>query len=153
MPTSLTVERFGPAVLALLGGIACFFFGAVVPDRFAKELLAAILSAAAVFAGFLTTALTILLSLGSTAVGRRLARRGKLPHLYAYLKRAIESCLLLSVICLVEFFFIVENGGIPPLLTSALAASVVYAGATIYRIVDILVTVMGQMTETETKDG
>lgn len=153
MPTSLTVERFGPGVLALFGGVACWYFGGVVPDRFARELLAAILSAAAVFAGFLTTTLTVLLSLGATAVGRRLARRGKLPYMHAYIKRAIEGCLLLSVICLTAFFFAEEKIGLPTWISSTLAASVIYAGATIYRIVDILVTVMGQMDETDSQNG
>lgn len=153
MPSSLTVERYGPAVFAALGAIVWFICGQDIPARFAKELLSAILSAAAISCGFLTTALTIIMSLGTTAVGRRLARRGKMPYLYKYLKSAIVSCLVLSAVCVAGFFFSDEITGIATLPSSVIMASTIFAGAAIYRIVDILIVVMRQVSEPEDLDG
>ena len=153
MPKPLTVERFAPGVLSLLCGLLWFLYEKAIPASFSKELLAAILSAAAICAGFLTTALTIVMSLGTTAVGRRLARRGRLKYLFQYLKSAIHSSLLLSLVCLGGFFFIDDQAGIIGLPSSVLVAALVYSGATISRIVGILVEVMAQLSEPEQKDG
>ncbi|WP_291517508.1 hypothetical protein [Acidovorax sp.] len=153
MPNRLTVERFAPAVLAVLCGLWWYLAGSTISPKFSKELLAAILSAAAICAGFLTTSLTIVMSLGATAVGRRLARRNRLAHLFQYLKSAIHSSLLLSLVCLGGFFFIDEDTGIATLPSGVLAASLVFTGGTISRIVGILVEVMIQLSEPEHKDG
>lgn len=150
---SLTVERFAPATLAVACGVCWYVWGGSIPAKFAKELLAAILSAAAICAGFLTTALTIIMSLGATAVGRRLARRKRLKFLYDYLRSAIHSSLLLSLVCLGAFFFVEEDSGIQRLPAGMLVAALVFAGATISRIVGILVEVMSQLEEPEHKDG
>lgn len=153
MPKRLTVERFAPAVLSLLCGMWWYFSGSSISAKFSKELLAAILSAAAICAGFLTTSLTIVMSLGATAVGRRLARRNRLKYLFQYLKSAIHSSLLLSMVCLGGFFFIDDDSGIASLPSGLLVASLVFTGATISRIVGILVEVMTQLSEPENKDG
>lgn len=129
------------------------FGGCTVPASLAKEMLAAVLSAAAVFAGFLTTALTILMSIGATAIGRRLAKRNRLKYLFGYLKSAINGCLLLIAGCIGAFFLIEEPAGVGRYPSGVLVAAVVYAGAAILRIVRILVLVVDQMGEPDQAEG
>lgn len=153
MPQPLTVERFAPAVLAVLCGVWWYAAECSIPAKFSKELLAAILSAAAICAGFLTTALTIVMSLGTTPIGKRLARRGRLTYLFQYLKSAIHSSLVLSVACLGGFFFIDDESGIAPLPSGLLVTALIFAGASISRIVGILVEVTTQLSEPKSEDG
>ena len=153
MPTAFTIERFWPVSLAFICAVVWVLGECTVPANLAKEMLAAVLSAAAVFAGFLTTALTILMSIGATAIGRRLAKRNKLKHLFSYLKSAINGCLLLIAGCIAAFFLIEEPTGIGRYASGFLVAAVVYAGAAIFRIVRILVLVVDQMGEPDQADG
>lgn len=81
MPTRLTIERSAPVIAALAAAVLWWAAGLKIPGGVAKEMLGAMLSAAAICAGFLTTAMSILMSLGTTAVGRRLARRKRMPYL------------------------------------------------------------------------
>jgi len=149
MLTPLQIERWHPAVLGVLSGAGCCFLGVAISGLIAKELLSAIISAAAISAGFLTTALSILMSVGQTAIGRQLKRHGRLGHLFGYLREAIASCLLLCGVCLLGFFMIAEQVGISSWASAFVVGSSLYAAFAMWRIVRILSRVFLAMSEPE----
>jgi hypothetical protein len=115
-------------------------------------MLAAILSAAAICAGFLTTAMSILMSLGGTAVGRRLARRKRLPFLAGYLRQAIYGCVVVSFMSLWAFLLI-NDSGLNQFFSSALISAIAFASAAFMRIVWILAHVMEELAQPEDQQG
>lgn len=153
MPTRLQIERWGPLLMGLLGAAAWWMFDGEISSFYAKELLAALLSAAAIAAGFLTTALSILLPLAATEVGRKLRRSNYLPHLYNYLRRALYSCLALAIICVCAFFYLKEGAAPPHLLATVLIFSSAYSAAALVRIAEVLINLFELASEPEDKDG
>jgi len=153
MPSRLQIERWGPLLLAVVGALAWWLFDGQIAAYFAKELLAALLSAAAIAAGFLTTALSILLPLSSTEVGRRLRRSGYLPHLYEYLRRALYSCLVLAIVCVVAFFYLRESASPPWALSLLIVTSAIYSAAALARIAEVLINLFELASEPEDKGG
>lgn len=101
----------------------------------------------------MTTALSILLSLGSSAVGRRLHRRGKLPQLFGYLRSAIYSCLLLAVVCVTGFLLFDERIGLGPMVSTLIVSVSVFAATSVARILEILIKLFTAMSEPEDRDG
>jgi hypothetical protein len=145
MFTKLPLERYYPAGLGVCGLLVACFADWTIPAQVSKELLGALISATSILAGFLTTAMTILLPIGSTEIGRRLKRRNKLNFLHSYLRAAIWSCLLLLVICVVCFFLVVpqEQAVRPKSVTWHFGSVIVigagiYCAATVARIVHII---------------
>ena len=151
--TSLQIERFGPIVFALVCGAGWWCQGGAIPETIAKELLAALLSGAAVGAGFLTTAMSIILPMGATRVGRRLKKRGKLPYLIGYLRAAIYGCLLLVVASVAGFFQIAPGAGLTGFWGLLLVLACAYCAASMVRVVEILIKVLAQMAEPENLNG
>lgn len=151
--TNLQRERYGPAAAGCLVAACWFLWKWTIPDHMAKELLAAVLSAAAICAGFLTTAVSVLMTMGATAVGKRLRKRNRLPDLFTYLRKAIFSCLILCALCIVGFFVHVKDEGISTIPSALLLGMITYSGAAFARIVPILITVFEQMCEPTDKNG
>lgn len=149
MLNRLQVEAWAPLLLSVAAAGTWFFLDGHISHLFAKELLSAIISAAAVGAGFLTTALSILMTLGGTAIGRQVKRRGKLEQLYGYIRSAIYSCLLLVGICVVAFFAVIDNEGIGTTVSGIVAGIAVYCLTSMVRIVEILVCLFMAMAEPE----
>lgn len=149
MLTRLQVESWAPLLLSTAVAVTWFFLGGWISHLFAKELLSAIISAAAVGAGFLTTALSILMTLGGTSIGQQIKRRRKLDHLYGYIRSAIYSCLLLVAVCTAAFFSFVDNKGIGTLVSSLISGAAVYCMVSMARIVEILVRLFTAMSEPE----
>ncbi|QXL84120.1 hypothetical protein [Comamonas sp. NLF-1-9] len=149
MPTPLQLERHAPWLLGLACALAWWRLGGEIPAAIAKELLAALLSAAAICAGFLTTALTVVLPMGGTVIGRQLKRRGKLHLLHGYVRAAIYGALALVALCVLGFFQ-VPSGGTGALWASSLIMGVaMYCAAAMVRVVEILIKVMLAMSEEE----
>jgi hypothetical protein len=117
----------------------------------AKELLSALLSAAAIAAGFMTTALSILLPMGGTDVGHRLHKRGKLPLLFGYLRSATYGCLALSFICVVGLFAFEESAGLGSLMSTLVIGFAVFSAMALARILEILIKVLTAMAVPEDK--
>jgi hypothetical protein len=86
------IERSYPFALALLStpGWFCLFRWLNLTTQEAKDLFGAILNVSAIAAGFLGTAASILLTMGSTAVMRDFQQSGTLPLLNRYIVSAIR---------------------------------------------------------------
>jgi len=153
MLTHLQAERFAPALFAGVCAFGWWRLGLGIPDQFAKELLGALISSAAICAGFLTTAMAILLPMGDTAVGRRLKRRGKLPYLYGYLRAAIYSCLFVVAVCLAAFFQLKPEVGITGAVAWIVAGACAYCAAAMVRVVEIIIKIMIGMADASDADG
>lgn len=151
--TPLQIERWGPIVFALVCGAGWWWLGCSIPETIAKELLAALLSGAAIGAGFLTTAMSVMLPLGATPIGRKLQRRGKLPTLFGYLRAAIYGCLLLVAASVAGFFQFEVGLGVTGVWSQLLVMAFAYCAASMVRIVEILITVLEQMSEPEDLNG
>lgn len=149
MLTRLQVEAWTPLLLSAAVALTWFLSDGAISHLIAKELLSASISAAAVGAGFLTTALSILMTLSGSAIGRQIKRRGKLEQLYSYLRSAIYSCLLLVGVCVIAFFFFVENEGVRTPASSIVVGVAVYCMTSMARIVEILVRLFTAMSEPE----
>lgn len=149
----LQIERFGPLIISLTVTLAVWFKGTIPDPQVVKELLAALLSAAAISAGFLTTALTVLLPIASTHIGRQLKRRNKLNELFRYVQAAIYSCIALSVVSVVGLFRLDPAIGLDRFTAIAVVALAVHAAAAFVRILEILVRVLPQMGEPEDLNG
>lgn len=147
------LERHGPLVAAAALGVAWWGLGGPLPVFVAKELLGALLMAAAIAAGFMTTALSILLPVGSTAIGRQLRRRGKLSALFGYARSAIYACLALALVSVVGFLFFDPNTGVRHGLAVVIVAVSGYAALSLARMVEILLKVFSAMAEPEDRDG
>ena len=153
MLTRLQVERYGPLFLGLLTATLTWWRGGSLSPETAGQLLPSLLSAAAITAGFMTTALSVLLPIGGTAIGRRLKRRNKFDLLFSYLRAAVYSCVVLAVICVVGLFRVDPVLGLDKLSTGALVTIAVYSTATFIRILEILIQILPQLAEPEDKNG
>jgi hypothetical protein len=153
MLTDLQRERWSPIALGILSGAIGWWLDVTISHWIAKELLSALISAAAICAGFLTTALSIMMTLGGTAIGRQIKRRGKLSHLFAYLREAIYSSLCLCGVCLLGFFQIADQVGMSVWASALVVGCFIYSTFAMVRIVRILSRVIQAMSAPEDSSG
>lgn len=152
--THLDVERFAPFALAVMAAGAWFCLGGTVSEAHGSQLLSALLSAAAISAGFLATALSVLLPMGSTELGRRLHAKGLLVYVHRYLRSAIFGCMLLAALCVVLFFLLPRGQpGLGRGLSVLLVGVTVYAAAAWVRMVEILLYLFERMSQPEDRRG
>lgn len=147
MPTALQIERYTPAALGAACALAWWWWGGRIPESIAKELLGALLSAAAICAGFLTTALTVILPMGGTAIGKQIKRRGKMSHLHGYVRAAIYGALALVALCVLGFFQVPQGGAGAAWVSALIIGAAVYSAAAMVRVVEILIKVMAAMSQ------
>lgn len=138
MFTRLQIERWAPLVIASGVGLTWYVLDCQIASSIAKEFLAALLSSASIAAGFLTTALSILLPMSAMSVGKQLKNSKYLPYLFAYLRRAIYGCLWLAAVSVLGFFSIAGGKEIPLFLTTLIVWSSVYAALALARIAEVL---------------
>ena len=153
MISKLTIERFGPYVVGSIAAFIWWFSDLSIPAAFAKELLSAVISAASVCAGFLTTALSILMTLGSSAIGRQIERRNKTALLFGYLRNAIYGCLLLAAMCVAGYFWIEDSKGIATPASTIFIGISVFSIASIVRIIEILIRIFQSMSSSSSGTG
>ncbi|WP_460565404.1 hypothetical protein [Hydrogenophaga aquatica] len=135
-------------------GAVWFLAKCDVPSEFAKELLGALISASAISAGFLTTALSILLPLGSTETGRRLQNSGHMLSLHRFLRSGILSCLFLAVLCIAAFLFLSpESKSIGKYWSTAILISGTHSTASLVRVAEILLNLFERLSVPENQDG
>ena len=150
----LQMERFGPQILAAALATAWHLAGLSVPSDNAKELLSALISAAAISAGFLTTALSILLPMGSTETGRRMHAAGYMPLLHRYLRSAMFSCLLLSGLCLAALFILEPSAtAMGRWWAVIIVANTAHAAASLVRVAVVLLNLFERMSKPEDLKG
>ena len=152
MPTPIQVERWAPTWIACATSVAWWWCDGEIPEYFAKELLAALISAAAVAAGFLTTALSILLPIATSTTGAKLRKSGYDRDLFKYMRSAIWSCMTLAAIAVVAFFTFKANK--PSALASALLIyTAAHAAAALVRVAEILLSIFERASEPDDKNG
>lgn len=101
--TPLTFERIYPYFLSVLaaGAVAVVdFYGYKV--SYSDNMLSALISLGGIFAGFLATVKTLLLTISSD-VKASLTESGYLKPLLAYLREGIYGSLVLSVVAMAGF--------------------------------------------------
>jgi hypothetical protein len=153
MPTRLQIEKWGPMLFGTLFTAAWCYLDGRITEYFAKELLAALLSAAAIAAGFLATAISILLPMGSTPTGIWLRKKGFLPGLVNYLARAIYSCLWLAFVCVAAFFLLIKDSDVHQWVAAVIVYSSAYTAAALARIFEVLLNLFERASESENLDG
>ncbi|WP_180125643.1 hypothetical protein [Rhodoferax sp. BLA1] len=153
MPTRLQIERWGPMLFGVLSTTAWWCLDGQIKIFFAKELLAGLLSAGAIAAGFLATAISILLPFSSTPTGLWMRKKGYLPDLFRYLNRAIYSCLFLTCVCVLAFFLLDEASGVPQFFSFVIVFTASYTAASLARIGEVLMNLFERASESADKDG
>lgn len=153
MPTSLQRERWAPFVLAGIATLVWWYWEASIAAGIAKELLGALLSAAAVAAGFLTTALSILLPLANSPTGLKLRRSGYQQDLFRYMRSAIYSAMALAAISVIGFLKVTPESGPGPYLSAALIFAATYTAGALLRVAEILMALFERANEPDDKGG
>lgn len=148
------LERFAPWILSLAAGGLWFWSGCDISSTFIKELLGTIVSAAAISAGFLTTALSILLPMGSTETGRKLRDSGLLPSLHCFLRSGIHSCLALAGFSIACFIFLSpDSEPVGSYWSTLLIALITHSASSLIRIAEILLNLFDRMSHPEDQNG
>lgn len=154
MSVRLKLEQWAPTLVAAGSAAVWWHAGFTIPGTYSKELLGALLSASAICAGFLTTALSILLPMGATDTGRRMHASGYMPGLHRYLRSAILASLALAGICVMLFFFLPKDGASIAIgCSTLLVAGTVYSAFAVIRIAEVLLNLFERMSVPEDKNG
>lgn len=153
MLTRLQLERWGPMIIGVLSTCAWWYSDGQIKAFFAKELLAGLLSAGAIAAGFLATSISILLPMANTSTGEWLRNKGYLPDLFRYLSRAIYSCLVLACVCVAAFFMLDNDQGVPHWFSFIIIFSASYSAAAMTRIAEVLLNLFERASEPADKRG
>lgn len=154
MSIRLKLEQWGPTFVAAGCASVWWSAGLSIPGDYSKELLGALLSAAAICAGFLTTALSILLPMGATETGRRMHESGYMPGLHRYLRSAILASLSLAGVCVALFFFLPKDDStIATEWSTLLVVGTVYSALAVVRIAEVLLNLFERMSLPEDKNG
>lgn len=139
MITSAQRERHGPLVLAVGAAAAWWAFDRSLGASIPRELVTALLTASAIAAGFLTTALSILPGSVESRVMRQLRRSQYEADVHDYLRAGIRACLWLAALCVTALFY--ENA-LPRWIAAALVFQAVFAGAAVLRIAEALLSIV-----------
>ncbi|HSV81483.1 MAG TPA: hypothetical protein VLK85_19985 [Ramlibacter sp.] len=152
-PTTLQVERWAPLILSGLATAGWWWFEGEIAPNFAKELLAALISAASVAAGFLTTALSILLPLATTTTGSKLAKSGYREILFRYMRSAIYSCMALAGVSVFAFFTLTVDSGPSKIVSALLVFNAMHSATALLRVAEILMSLFERASEPDDKGG
>lgn len=107
-----------------------------------KEFLAAALSVAAVFTGFIATAQAILMALPSDSVMARLRTSGYLPDLVRYINSALIGGISFCLVCLAGFYTTEIDSAIKKLYSTIWISSGIFCVLTFHRVTRILMDIM-----------
>lgn len=133
---SRSVERFYPYLWGFAAvGVVVYLDKHGYKISYSENMLSAIISLGGIFAGFLATIKTLLLTIGS-GVKRMLNDSGFMAPLLVYLKEGIASSLILCLVAMLGFDRAIASGvGHAALIYGLLLFSV----AALYRITVISV--------------
>lgn len=94
------IERYGPIALAVGSGIvaAMLFHSSKAMNRAVVAVLPTALSVVAIFAGFQAVSLSIMIAASTTELAKRLSQWGELARVADYLRTAILTVGLFSVV-------------------------------------------------------
>lgn len=133
------IERLWPYTISILGGSIWYFSKLSFPVDGTKELLSALLTAASIVAGFMITAISILLPIiGSTKIGERIIKRGLYDDLMNYMKSTIKSSLMLAVGSVIGLIITKNNCIDNQMVTTTIITISILCAATFYRATQII---------------
>lgn len=135
------IERWYPYAVAAVSVPAWFYLfrWRSLTTQEAKELFAIILNVSAIAAGFLGTAASILLTMGSTPVIKDLKQSGTLVLLYKYVVSAIwhQFWLVLFSVTLLLLYPELHSARVLTALAAVWGASTVLAASSSSRIIQL----------------
>lgn len=138
---SLFIEKYGPLFIALVSAVAWYFWGFNFSITYTKEILAGLITASAIGAGFMATSLSILLSLGDKSAAAKISKSPYKNHFYRYIRSCFYSCLLMVALCLISFLFIDDSNGLRKDITNLIVGFCGYTVAAFVRITEILLNI------------
>lgn len=138
---SLLIEKYGPLFFAAASAAAWYIWGFDFSITYTKEILAGLITASAIGAGFMATALSILLSVGDKGSASKIAKSPYKKYFYRYIRSCFYSCLLMVALCLVAFLFIDSNDGLQKNITNVIVGFCGYSVAAFVRITEILLNI------------
>ena len=103
MINSIKIERYYPLVGGVVASLIFYKLAIKIPTDW-KEFLTAIISVGAIFAGFIATAIAILMALPSDGVISRFKKSGYINDLTIYLEQALYGTVIFVVFCLIGFY-------------------------------------------------
>ena len=141
------LERWTPLVIGLSTSLVWYFwFAGALPDKL-DELLAATLNLSAIAAGFLSTAVGILLSIYDRPIVRRLREMGDYEQLVMYLTRAIYSTVAAAMVSVAGVLSGPKASWPWPEWVGAMGLFVlVWAGGACLRVVALLLRLLQEMS-------
>lgn len=142
---NLFYEKWHPIALAVLGGIAWWYFssrGGPHLPKDEKEFFAAALSMGAVLTGFVATAQAILMALPSDSVMGRLRTSGYVEELTSYIGAALLSGFLFCVLNLLGFCFLTETVNLKLAFSTIWFATAIYSALAFLRVTGIMSKIM-----------
>jgi hypothetical protein len=98
-------ERVVPYVVALPVGVVAWNHPLQIPVKYHADVITSSLSMAAIFLGFLSTSLGILISYQETRVASELRSCGAMKLLVSYIRQAILWTLLWLIVSFLLFFW------------------------------------------------
>lgn len=138
---SLFIEKHGPLFIGAVSSVAWYFWGFDFSITYTKEILAGLITASAIGAGFMATALSILLSLGDKSAASKISKSPYRNYFYRYIRSCFYSCLLMVALCLISFLFIDSNNGLNKNITNIIVGFCGYTVAAFVRITEILLNI------------
>lgn len=138
---SLFIEKYGPLFFGVASAATWFFWGFDFSIIYTKEILAGLITASAIGAGFMATALSILLSVSDKSSVSKISQSPYKKVFYRYIRSCFYSCLLMVGVCLIAFLFIDSNDGLPKNITNIIVGFSGYTVAAFVRITEILLNI------------
>lgn len=138
---SIHIEKYGPIFIGLASLVLWYFFGFGFSMVYAKELLAGFITASAIGAGFMATALSILLAMGGNSTAGQLINSPYKKLFFRYIRSCFYACLLLVAICLGAFIFIDSEKGLSILYTTIIVGAAAYTVSAFVRVTEILLNI------------
>lgn len=100
-------EKWHPILISSITSVAYFFFYDQIKVTNQKEILASITSVAGIAIGFISTSQSILLTIGSSRVVKRLRNLNRYQEFKTYLRRSLYLCfglLIFSILGLLDLW-------------------------------------------------
>ncbi|WP_164170596.1 hypothetical protein [Stenotrophomonas maltophilia] len=144
MLTDLHRERAYPYAGGLLAGVAVFALAkAGYSVSYSENMLASLVSLGGIFAGFLATVKTLLLTMNSETL-RSLRTSGYMGDLLTYLKEGIYGSLILCVLAMLGFN---EAMRWPSFHAATLYSALFFSLLALYRISRISIALLLDQTD------
>ncbi|MCV9947786.1 hypothetical protein [Paenibacillus sp. BT-177] len=132
-------------IAGLMTGLVCFL--GIEPNRFLnfKDILASSINVSAITAGFLATAMSLLITLTNETVIQRLRDFGLYIHLINYLKSAIGWTFFIAIVS-AACLFIDGNGNTKYIFFLIWIFFCVAGAVSVIRVVNILSKILDKMS-------